>query len=149
MGYNDAATPRDSVTDANLGHGEQIAINSSSQGPNYVSMERRVTSGKEASAIPSSTIKWLAREPESELSKSRANAPTSKSRALPQTKPRRPLKSNRQSLALSQSSVNKPLNKVEHRAPNRDIAVTRRQKDSRVVSILKKTGSILSWPFKL
>jgi hypothetical protein len=38
---------------------------------------------------------------------------------------------------------------VAHRGPNRDSAHRRRQKDSRVVAILKKTGSILTWPFKL
>jgi hypothetical protein len=145
IGYYDAANSPDSVSAGNLEHGEQIEINSSSQGPNYVSMERRVTSAKEASAMPSSTLEWLAEEPEAEPA-SRAKPPTS---GLPQTKSRRTLRSNRQSLAVNQRSVTKPLNKVAHRAPNRDTTGSRRQRDSRVVSILKKTGSILSWPFKL
>jgi hypothetical protein len=38
---------------------------------------------------------------------------------------------------------------VTHRGPNRDAAAGRRRKDSRVLAILKKTGSILTWPFKL
>jgi hypothetical protein len=149
MGYYEAANPPESVSAANLEHGEQIEINSSSQGPSYVSMERRVTSPKEASAMPSSMIEWLAEEPESEPSASRANPPTSKAPALPQTNTRRPLRSTRQAVTVNQRSVTKPLNKVAHRAPNRVITGTRQKNDSRVVSILKKTGSILSWPFKL
>ncbi|HYJ86958.1 MAG TPA: hypothetical protein VEW46_12925 [Pyrinomonadaceae bacterium] len=148
IGYYDAANSPDSVSASNLEHGEQVEINSSSQGPSYVSMERRVTSAKEASAMPSSTLEWLAEESESEPSPSRADPPTSKPPALLPTNPRRPLRFKRQSVAVNQRSVTKPLNRVAHRALNRD-ATGKRQKDSKVVAILKKTGSILTWPFKL
>ena len=148
MGYHDAANPPESVSAANLGHGEQIEINSSSQGPSYVSMERRVTSAKEASAMPSSTIEWLAEDPESESSQARSN-PSSGTPAALRANPRRASRSNKQSLANNQRNVSKPSNQLAHRAPNKDSADRRRQKDSRVVAILKKTGSILTWPFKL
>jgi len=149
IGYHDAANSPDSVSGPKLEHGEEIQVNTTSQGPAYVSMERRVSSAKEASSMPSSAIKWLVEDPESESSKSRSNLPTSETPATLQANTRRASRSNRQSTANNQRNFSKPSNQVAHRGPNRDSAARRRQKDSRVVAILKKTGSILTWPFKL
>lgn len=143
IGYYDAANLPVSVSGPNLEHGEQVQVNTSSQGPAYVTMERRVTSAREASSMPSSTIKWLADDSESQPSES-GPMPTTFRASRVQANTRRLARSNSQSLANNQKSVSR--NKLAHDPASQG---TRRQKDSRVVAILKKTGSILTWPFKL
>lgn len=148
IGYYDAANSPDSVSGPKSESGEKVQVNKSSEGPTYVSLERRVTSAKDASAMPSSTIKWLAEDPESEPSQSGSTPPTSKAPASVPANTRRPARSNRQSRAANQRMGLRKSIKVAHREPDRDSAGMRRKKDSRVVAILKKTGSILTWPFK-
>jgi hypothetical protein len=163
IGYYDAANAPDSVSGPNSERGETVQVNKSSQAdtsklvqsgrspqrPTYVSMERRVTSAEEASSMPSPMIKWLAEDPESQPAQSRPAPPRSKAPATVQANIRRPARSQRHSLTDNQRSGSRKANKVAHRRPDGDFAGTRRQKDSRVVAILKKTGSILTWPFKL
>jgi len=149
IGYHDAANSPDSVSGPKLEHGEEIQVITSSQGPAYVSMERRVTSAKEASSMPSPAIKWLVEDPESESSPARSSPLSSETLATLRANTRRASRPNRQSAANNQRNVSKPSNRVAHRGTNRNSTAGRRQKDSRVVAILKKTGSILTWPFKL
>ena len=144
IGYYDAANSTDS--NLNLEYGGQVEVNTPSLVPAYVSMERRVASSKEASSMPSSEIKWLAEDPEPEVSEARSTTPTPKTPATLRANTRRTARANRQLLANNQMNVS---NQVADRGPNRASANRRRQKDSRVVAILKKTGSILTWPFKL
>jgi hypothetical protein len=99
--------------------------------------------------MPSSSIDWLAEdseEPESVASalNSTAAINTTSLRA----KPRMDVRSNRQAVAANQRVYSRSPNKLANR-PGRASVVTRRPKDSKVVAILKKTGSILAWPFKL
>ena len=149
IGYYDAANSPDSMSGRNLAHGEQIQLNRSSRVPAYISIERRVNSAKEASSMPSSAIKWLAEDPESESSQSRSDSTTSETPTTLQAKTKRASRSNRQSFANNRKNASKLSNQVAQRGSNRDSAAGRRQKYSKVTAILKKTGSILSWPFKL
>lgn len=148
IGYYDAASSPDSVRALNLEHGEQVEVNTSSQVPAYVSIERRVTSANGASSMPSSEIKWLAEETESELSEARTHPPTSETPATLRANTRRTPRFNRQSLADDHRTTFRTSNKVAERGPDQNAKGMRRQKDSKVVAILKKTGSILTWPFK-
>jgi hypothetical protein len=99
--------------------------------------------------MPSLSIDWLAddtEEPESVVARSSAIAATT-SGGSPATT-RIYARSNRQGVAANQRVVSRTPNKMANRA-DRHSAVMRRPKDSKVVAILKKTGSILTWPFKL
>ena len=139
------------------------------QSPRRLTMERRVTGTKESS-MPSSMIKWPTEDSHSrssrarsswsqpdqstaevpaKLSVRRASSPADgQSRAGNQKSG--PGKSNRQSYARNTSedrTQRRNAARVANRRPRRE-SEAREQKESKVVAILKKTGSILTWPFK-
>ncbi|MEK6280726.1 MAG: hypothetical protein AABN95_10270 [Acidobacteriota bacterium] len=149
---------------------DQLERSNPIESPRLLTMERRVT-GAEESSIPSSMIKWptedsqsrssRARSSGSQLDQSTAKVPAKLSvtrRASdPADRPSRagnqksgPGKSNRQSYArnTSEDRDQRPnAARVANRRPRGESAA-REQKESKVVAILKKTGSILTWPFK-
>ena len=149
IGYYDATNPQDAVNGPDSVPAETVQVDKSSPGPAYVSMERRVVSAKEASEMPSSMIKWLAEDSESRPSQSGATESAFKvSSTRVQANTRRAVMS-KQSLADNHRNAFRTSNKAGHRKSDQNAAGARRQKDSRVVAIIKKTGSILTWPFKL
>jgi hypothetical protein len=96
--------------------------------PTFISTERRIKAEEKTSSLPSSTISRL-----SVASRSRVLSSTSK----PEGTKRRVEKANRESLARNSK-----------RPAGRESYDSRQQKDSKVIAILKKTGNILTRPFK-
>lgn len=114
--------------------------------PSFISTERRIRAEEKTSSRPISVI---SRPPTT----SRARAHVRSSTSKPEVNKRRFKKANKELLALKQNTESGKANtesfvRNSKRPNGRESESAHQSRDSKVVSILKKTGNILTRPFK-
>ena len=111
--------------------------------PRTISTQRKLTRKEQSASMPSSILKW---EPETATARAKEREPVSK-RAV-----RAHVGANKRLAAASNKSVRTKSARSNKEMYARNHEGTRSQtptrKDSKVVAILKKTGSILTRPFR-